>query len=65
MGSSAGGDWPLTEHEHTLILAASTQVWTGELRAALAMAVEYRGFKVSPYDSPGDLADLLEQVGRR
>jgi hypothetical protein len=51
---------PLTEHEKSLIRAASTQVWTWELRAALAMAVTSRGFQVGPYDSPGDLADFLD-----
>lgn len=45
-----------------LIRAAEVQPWTLELWVALAMALIHRGYIVSPYDTPGDLADALRRV---
>jgi hypothetical protein len=43
-----------------LIRAAERQVWTEELRYALALACKYRNVAFSSWDSCGDLADALE-----
>jgi len=57
-------DRPLTDKERALIRAVEMQVWDADLRTMLRDAVQARGFQVSSYDSPGDLARVLEQAGK-
>jgi hypothetical protein len=54
---------PLTDHERHLLRVVEGNVWTPELRVAIASAVMNRGFTVGPHDTPDQMAELLRLVG--
>lgn len=55
---------PLTDYERALIDSAINNVWNWALAASLREAVEQRGVPTNPWDAPGTLVEILEEVGR-